>query len=69
MQEKQQNGLVFEAHNGVELPLLDEDGPNNGTGTEGVDIHNIANHQYLEINPYWNIANNDDDDENTAEDN
>ena len=67
MHEKQQKKLVFEDHNGVELPMTDKDGPINGSGATGVDIGNIANHSYLGNNPYRDLAN-DDDDDNTADD-
>ena len=44
MHEKQQKGLLFEDRNGVEVPMIDEDGPNNFSGAAGVDIYNIDNH-------------------------
>ena len=44
--EKQQNDLVFEDRNGVELPMIDKECPNDGAGAAGVDIKNIANHIY-----------------------
>ena len=67
MYEKQQKILVFEDRNGVELPVTDEDVPRNGTSVAGVHIGNIANHPYLENNPYQELAN-DDNDDNTADD-
>ena len=47
--------------------MIDEDVPIDGDGASGVYIGNIANHPYLENNPYQELAN-DDDDDNTAED-
>ena len=32
-----------------------------------MDIGNIANHPYLDNNPYQELANDDDDDDNTAD--
>ena len=63
MHENQQKGLVFEDHNGVELPMLDGDVLDDGAGATVVDIGNIANHMYLEYNPYRELANDDDNDE------
>ena len=67
MHEKKQKGLVSEGCNGVELLMIDKDGPNNLAGAAGVDICNIDNHPYLENNPYRELAN-DDDEDNTAGD-
>ena len=66
--EKQQEGLVFKDHNGVKLPMTDEDDPNNGAGAALVDIGKIANHPYLENNPYRKLDNDDDDDDDDDND-
>ena len=48
--------------------MTDEYGPKDSSGAAGVDIGNIANHPYLENNPYQDLDNNeDDDDKNTAD--
>ena len=60
--ENQQNGLVFEDRNGVELPMMDGDGPDAGTGAAGVYIGSISNHPYLGGKLYQEISNDDDDD-------
>ena len=69
MHKNQQKVLVFEDRNGVELPMTDENDPKNSSGAAGVDIGNIANHPYLENNPYWELVNNyeDDDADNTTD--
>ena len=63
--EKQQKGMVFEYRTGVELPMIDGVGTDDGTGAAWVDIGNRANHPYLENNPYQVITNNDDDDKDS----
>ena len=70
--EKQQKGLVSKDCNGVELPMIDGDVPDNGVGAAGVDNGNIVNHPYLENNPYRKLANDDDDNkdgDNNGDDN
>ena len=49
-ENQKKKGLVFEDHNGVELPMIDKYGPNDGAGAAGVNIGNIAKHPYLKKN-------------------
>ena len=44
--EKQQKGHLFKDHNGVDLPMTNEDGPSDGNSAAGVEIGNISNHPY-----------------------
>ena len=59
MHEKQQKGLLFKEHNGLDLPMTDEDGPSDGDSAAGVEIGNISNHPYMWNNPYRELVNDD----------
>ena len=73
MHEHQQKGLVFKDPNGVELPMIDGDGP--CAGAAGVEIvtndntANLAKHPYLANNPYRDLDNDDDDGDDDNGDN
>ena len=63
---------MFEDSSGVKLSIIYVNSPNNSASAAEVDIGNIANHPYLENNPYRKLANDDDDNkdgDNNGDDN